>query len=170
MPWISAIELFDLFLLIPLPPPTPPRANEVFSDWLKFTRAWVKQLQLIISHFYYGVCVRGGGGGNRRDPNHCHCWRFHWIVFYELQKCGRLHHLKSKSLFDLRFLTHDVLEKIYKSVSNWCISQAKYNHPPPVRFSNFSWPLALFSRYILVHEEQDGPLFPAYFTLCHFCN
>ena len=61
-------EILGSFLLTPpnsrsskfnSPPPHPPGRSELVSDWLKFTRAWVKTLLRLL--FRISIMVGGGG-------------------------------------------------------------------------------------------------------------
>ena len=65
-------EILGSFLLTPpnsrsskfnSPPPHPPGRSELVSDWLKFTRAWVKTLLRLLFRISIMVCVCGGGEG-----------------------------------------------------------------------------------------------------------
>ena len=63
-------------------PPSPSR-NELISDWLKFTRAWVLRRLLFGSSIMVGGGkLVGGRGVNRKDPGMFHwiCHVFGWVL------------------------------------------------------------------------------------------
>ena len=62
---------------------SPPRKSELVSDWLNFTRAWVKTLRLILFRISIMVWV---GGFNRKDPN------FNYSEEFGAQKIGGGYH------------------------------------------------------------------------------
>ena len=85
---------FCIFSVNPPPPPPhsrrskfnsspPPCRSELVSDWLKFTRAWVKTLRGYLFRISIMVWV---GGINRKDPN------FNYSEEFGTQKIGDGYH------------------------------------------------------------------------------